>query len=564
MPQPKLLNKAWASDGLKNSIPDTRSGGMPLEGATYADGFPSITMTPIATGGKPPSGKDMNGILYELSAHIVWQNQGGRYKYDATLANAIGGYSKGCVVLNDAGDTEYISTVDRNKNNPNTNKSGWRVYSSALVNNLTTNDAEKPLTAAMGKKLADEKLGNSGDQTITDGTLTIGRANTWNKIIMPSGRGNWIFEANPAAAEAVADSIRFNFKFEEPGKKAKVLRFHQIGAAGETVAYQSWVAAKAAEAAAGKADTKKLTDEDLNSITTPGLYGQVLNVNATPERNYPTTKAGSLLSLPSAYNSDADLASHQIYIPFDTDEIWRRGKRNGGRWTDWTKITVSPAELEEAVRTAAGQAVLLTGAQTVRGVKTFSDGLKTPTPVATSNDTSVATTEFVRHAVDSSLPSGAVMYFAMQAAPLGWLKADGSAVSRTQYPALFAAIGTTFGAGNGKTTFNLPDLRGEFVRGWDGGRGIDPGRAFGSAQGDAIRNITGSIDTGINSGHQLFDEATATGALAISQRRWKTWTSDTQDGGNNPSAFDFDASRVVPTAAENRPRNIALLACIKI
>ena len=433
-----------------------------------------------------------------------------------------------------------------------------------VANTLTGTATDDALSAAMGKKLADEKLGNSGDQTITDGTLTIGRANTWNKIIMPSGRGNWIFEANPAAAEAVADSIRFNFKFEEPGKKAKVLRFHQVGAAGETVAYQSWVAAKAAEAAAGKADTKKLTDEDLNSITTPGLYGQVLNVNATPERNYPTTKAGSLLSLPSAYNSDADLASHQIYIPFDTDEIWRRGKRNGGRWTDWTKITVSPAELEEAVRTAAGQAVLLTGAQTVRGVKTFSDGLKTPTPVATSNDTSVATTEFVRHAVDSSLPSGAVMYFAMQAAPLGWLKADGSAVSRTQYPALFAAIGTTFGAGNGKTTFNLPDLRGEFVRGWDGGRGIDPGRAFGSAQGDAIRNITGSIDTGINSGHQLFDEATATGALAISQRRWKTWTSDTQDGGNNPSAFDFDASRVVPTAAENRPRNIALLACIKI
>lgn len=564
MPQPKLLNKAWASDGLKNSIPDTRSGGMPLEGATYADGFPSITMTPIATGGKPPSGKDMNGILYELSAHIVWQNQGGRYKYDATLANAIGGYSKGCVVLNDAGDTEYISTVDRNKNNPNTNKSGWRVYSSALVNNLTTNDAEKPLTAAMGKKLADEKLGNSGDQTITDGTLTVGRASAWNKIIMPSGRGNWIFETNPTAAENVADSIRFNFKFEEPGKKIKALRFHAIGADGETVAYQSWVAAKAAEATAGKADTKKLTEDDLNSITFPGIYGQRLNVNATAERNYPTKKAGSLLSMPSAYNSDTDIASHQIYIPFDADEIWRRGKDYSGNWTAWAKITVSPTELEEAVRTAAGQAVLLTGAQTVRGAKTFSDGLKTATPAATSNDTSVATTEFVRRAVDSSVPSGAVMYFAMQAAPAGWLKADGSAVSRTQYPALFAAIGTTYGAGDGRSTFNLPDLRGEFIRGWDDGRGIDRGRALGSAQGDAIRNITGSIDTGSHNGQQLFDEATATGALAISRKQWKKWTGDSGDGGNNPAAFDFDASRVVPTAAENRPRNIALLACIKI
>ena len=221
-----------------------------------------------------------------------------------------------------------------------------------VANTLTGTATDDALSAAMGKKLADEKLGNSGDQTITDGTLTVGRANTWNKIIMPSGRGNWIFEANPAAAEAVADSIRINFKFEEPGKKAKVLRFHQIGAAGETVAYQSWVAAKAAEAAAGKADTKKLTDEDLNSITTPGLYGQALNVHATTERNYPVQKAGSLLSLPSAYNSDTDMASHQIYIPFDTDEIWRRGKRNGGRWTEWAKITVSPAELTAAVESS--------------------------------------------------------------------------------------------------------------------------------------------------------------------------------------------------------------------
>ena len=162
------------------------------------------------------------------------------------------------------------------------------------------------------------------------------------------------------------------------------------------------------------------------------------------------------------------------------------------------------------------------------------------------------------------IPSGAVMYFAGQTAPTGWLKANGAAVSRTAYAALFAAIGTTYGAGDGRTTFNLPDLRAEFLRGWDDGRGIDSGRAFGSAQGDAIRNITGSIDSGSHQGRQLFDEATATGALAISRQQWKSWTADISDGGNIPAAFDFDASRVVPTASENRPRNIALLACIKI
>ena len=130
MPQPKLLSKAWASDGLKNSIPDTRNSGMPQEGATYADGFPSITMTPISTGGKPPSGKDMNGVLYEISAHTVWQNQGGRYRFDQAFCNTIGGYSKGAVLINDTLDTEYISLVDANTHNPNSgnNTGKWAIH----------------------------------------------------------------------------------------------------------------------------------------------------------------------------------------------------------------------------------------------------------------------------------------------------------------------------------------------------------------------------------------------------------------------------------------------------
>ena len=83
-----------------------------------------------------------------------------------------------------------------------------------VANTLTGTATDDALSAAMGKKLADEKLGNSGDQTITDGTLTVGRANTWNKIIMPSGRGNWIFEANPTASDLTLSS-------KSPAKKQK-------------------------------------------------------------------------------------------------------------------------------------------------------------------------------------------------------------------------------------------------------------------------------------------------------------------------------------------------------
>lgn len=89
---------------------------------------------------------------------------------------------------------------------------------------------------------------------------------------------------------------------------------------------------------------------------------------------------------------------------------------------------------------------------------------------------------------DASGQPGDIKYTASSTAPTGWLKANGAAVSRTAYAALFAAIGTTFGAGDGFTTFNLPDLRGEFIRGWDDGRGIDAGRSIGSAQAGAIQS----------------------------------------------------------------------------
>ena len=131
MQQPKLLSKVWAALGLKNDIPDSRKTGIPNESATYEDGFPQITMTPIALGGKAPSGKDMNGILNELSAHTVYQNQGGVYKFDLAFAEKIGGYSKGSLLINNKLDKLFISLVDKNKTDFNSQDfSGkWEVVS---------------------------------------------------------------------------------------------------------------------------------------------------------------------------------------------------------------------------------------------------------------------------------------------------------------------------------------------------------------------------------------------------------------------------------------------------
>lgn len=84
-----------------------------------------------------------------------------------------------------------------------------------------------------------------------------------------------------------------------------------------------------------------------------------------------------------------------------------------------------------------------------------------------------------------AVPTGTVLsYMGTEASiPGGYMPCDGQAVSRTTYAALYSKLGNLHGAGDGTTTFNLPDLRGYFLRGVDRGRGIDPGRAMGTSQG---------------------------------------------------------------------------------
>lgn len=79
------------------------------------------------------------------------------------------------------------------------------------------------------------------------------------------------------------------------------------------------------------------------------------------------------------------------------------------------------------------------------------------------------------------LPPGAIINYALGSVPVGWLVADGSAVSRSTYADLFAAISTFYGAGNGSTTFNLPDLRGRVIAGEDNGAGRLSGTYFGGS-----------------------------------------------------------------------------------
>lgn len=111
---------------------------------------------------------------------------------------------------------------------------------------------------------------------------------------------------------------------------------------------------------------------------------------------------------------------------------------------------------------------------------------------------------------ESGVP-GAILSYAGSSIPSGYLLANGSAVSRTTYANLFSAIGTTYGVGNGSTTFNIPDLRGEFLRGLDSGRGVDSGRSLGTFQASQMSRHTHDFAGNAYGGHTHGASETAYG-----------------------------------------------------
>ncbi|MCH8303731.1 MAG: tail fiber protein [Candidatus Marinimicrobia bacterium] len=174
---------------------------------------------------------------------------------------------------------------------------------------------------------------------------------------------------------------------------------------------------------------------------------------------------------------------------------------------------------------------------------------------------------------------GSVTAFAMKNPPDGWLECDGSAISRLDYKKLFERIGTSIGSGNGETSFNIPNLRGEFIRGWNNGEGVDINRVLGSLQGAMMQshkhNDTGHGHTDAGHFHPYYhgNFSLPGGAGAEPSRHWSygNWMNDfigyanIQNGYSNltnPTNSGTGAGTPIH-GTETRPRNVALMYCIK-
>ena len=121
MNNPPLIPQAFATSGSKNTIQDTRQAGQDEEDATWSSGFPNVTMQPSESGGLPPKGMDFNGIFNAISSPIVHLQKGGAYKFDSDYAAKIGGYSIGSVLQSNDGKSSYVSLINNNTTDFNSN-----------------------------------------------------------------------------------------------------------------------------------------------------------------------------------------------------------------------------------------------------------------------------------------------------------------------------------------------------------------------------------------------------------------------------------------------------------
>lgn len=228
---------------------------------------------------------------------------------------------------------------------------------------------------------------------------------------------------------------------------------------------------------------------------------------------------------------------------------------NGSAWValDVSSTAITNATNATNATTAASANAIADGA--VSTAAKIANNIVTPAKLSRSGTAGQVLTSNGAGAdvsYQNAVPAGTVIYSASSTVPAGYLCANGAAVSRTTYANLYAAIGISYGAGDGSSTFNLPDLRGMFLRSLDDGRGIDASRTLGTTQSGQMPSHN----------HRLLASNGATAAVITVSTGLAGWANGVvgYTAGNNNLMENTGGTT---NGGEVRPINVALLACIK-
>ncbi|MEE2979350.1 MAG: hypothetical protein VYB88_17950 [Pseudomonadota bacterium] len=186
---PTLIPLPFASGGGKNTIPEASQLPGNPGGASFTDGFPPATRTPLVAGGIPPAGLDMNGILYMITQSTRWSHAGGLYSFSSSFAadTNVGGYPNGAELMSADLQGTWVSLNDNNTDNPDTGAgTKWvpgRAYGTTAIGGLT--NANVTLTPAQAAK----------NKITLAGTLT---GNI--QVILPAWIRDWTIVNNTTGA----------------------------------------------------------------------------------------------------------------------------------------------------------------------------------------------------------------------------------------------------------------------------------------------------------------------------------------------------------------------------
>jgi microcystin-dependent protein len=362
-----------------------------------------------------------------------------------------------------------------------------------------------------------------------------------------AAQGTLATNALPKSGGALTGAVTTNSTFDGRDVSVDGTKLDGIEAGANVTDAANVAAAGALMDSEVDADIKTLV---LPASTTISAFGRTLIDDAAASNARTTLGLGSAATTNStAYATSAQGTKADAALPKTggamTGAITTNSTFDGRDVaTDGTKLDgiEAAADVTDANNVAAAGALMDSEVTNLASVKAF-DGAD----YATAAQGTLAGTALQPDGDGSGLsgisgtPTGAVLYFGADAAPTGFIKANGATISRSTYADLFAITGTTFGAGDGSTTFGIPDLRGEFLRGWDDARGVDGSRAFGSAQADELKSHSHNVTYYRSNGAAI---------------NYAPGTNTDYDYASNNATGSTGGT-------ETRPRNVALLACIK-
>lgn len=336
--------------------------------------------------------------------------------------------------------------------------------------------------------------------------------------------------------------------------------------------------ATTAEAQAGAIDTKIITPLKLAQVTATESRRGVIALASTTEAQALVPDATKALTVARLVDRTATTGRAGVVLLASNADT-QTGTDANKAVTPSALASLTATDARAGLVELSTNAETQTGTDTTRAVtpaslasRTATDAragiveLATSTETQTGTDATRAVTPAALASVSALLvPPGAVMAFATATPPNGWLTCDGRVVSRTTYSLLFYCIGTTFGAGDGSTTFALPDLRGYFVRGSGTNADGTAAGTFGAKQADDFKSHNHTGSTSSNGGHNHTYNNTISN-YTIRQGTGNDWPNvrGTLDSNGQTSTVGNHSHTITAEGGtENRPRNIALLYCIK-